>query len=255
MIHRWLRFPQMFLGFPLRCQRAISEICGSSPKAAKVSQRVRGALSLQEGAKIVSRAAARLCERPRSLPTRATAPAGPVNHGAGPAGGATATGTRAAAPVESACRAARPSPFACLVPVYCFRPPVPRLFGPGWPWCWCSWFRLGRGILSSWCSRHASRSGLRRVRHSGSTVDNGRNWPVRAAPKQGSRGRAFSVLGCLEAQFFSPVGKPAVRRPAVRRPEVRRPEVGPVHVGQSSAQQCAGSAIMERLASSWFWTG
>ncbi len=44
----------------------------------------RGALSLPEGAEIVSRAAARLCERPWSLPTRPPAPAGPENQG-GPA--------------------------------------------------------------------------------------------------------------------------------------------------------------------------
>ncbi len=41
---------------------------------------------LPEGAERVSRAAARLCERPRSLPTRATAPAGPQNQGAPTAG-------------------------------------------------------------------------------------------------------------------------------------------------------------------------
>jgi hypothetical protein len=42
----------------------------------------RGALSLPEGAEMVSRAAARLCERPRSLPTRTPAPAGPKYRGA-----------------------------------------------------------------------------------------------------------------------------------------------------------------------------
>jgi hypothetical protein len=46
----------------------------------------RGALSLPEGAEIVSRAAARLCERPRSPPTRAPAPAGPENQCAPTAG-------------------------------------------------------------------------------------------------------------------------------------------------------------------------
>ncbi len=44
-IRRLLRFPQMFFWVPLRCQRAIWEICGSSPKAAKVSQSARGALA------------------------------------------------------------------------------------------------------------------------------------------------------------------------------------------------------------------
>ena len=42
----------------------------------------RGALSLPEGAERVSRAAARLCERPRSPMERTQAPAGPENHGA-----------------------------------------------------------------------------------------------------------------------------------------------------------------------------
>ena len=46
----------------------------------------RGALSLPEGAEIVSRAAARLRERPRSPPTRAPAPAGPENQCAPTAG-------------------------------------------------------------------------------------------------------------------------------------------------------------------------
>jgi hypothetical protein len=44
-IHRLLRFPQMFFWVPLRCQRAIQEICGSSPKAAIISHSARGALA------------------------------------------------------------------------------------------------------------------------------------------------------------------------------------------------------------------
>ena len=45
------------------------------------SHMARGALSLPEGAEIISRAAARLCERPRSAAKRTQAPAGPENHG------------------------------------------------------------------------------------------------------------------------------------------------------------------------------
>jgi hypothetical protein len=69
--------------------------CHSAARAEKSAARhpmlpkfhkARGALSLPEGAEIVSRAAARRCERPRSLPTRATAPAGPENQGAPTAG-------------------------------------------------------------------------------------------------------------------------------------------------------------------------
>ncbi len=44
-IHRLLRCPQMFFWVPLRRQRAIEEICGSSLKAAKVSHSTRGALA------------------------------------------------------------------------------------------------------------------------------------------------------------------------------------------------------------------
>ena len=68
----------VFMGFtPLLDQKSAAR----TPKQLRFCI-AKGALSLPEGAEIVSRAAARLCERPRSLPTRATAPAGPENQGA-----------------------------------------------------------------------------------------------------------------------------------------------------------------------------
>ena len=71
-------FHRCFSGF----HSAVSGRSGRSearhPKLPKF-RKARGAAS-------VNRAAARLCERPRSLPTRATAPAGPENQGASTAG-------------------------------------------------------------------------------------------------------------------------------------------------------------------------
>ena len=61
MIHRWLRFPQMFLWFPLCCQWAVRN--PKQPKQPRQPRQpkelkepnlhmARGALSLPEGAKI-----------------------------------------------------------------------------------------------------------------------------------------------------------------------------------------------------------
>ena len=72
-------FHRCFYGFHSSA-RAEKSAAGN-PKLPKFPL-ARGALSLPEGAERVSRAAATLCERPRSLPTRATAPAGPENQGA-----------------------------------------------------------------------------------------------------------------------------------------------------------------------------
>ena len=71
-------FRRCFYGFHSAARAEKSAACNSKlPKF----RRARGALLLPEGAERVSRAAARLCEGPRSLPTRAPAPAGPENHG------------------------------------------------------------------------------------------------------------------------------------------------------------------------------
>ena len=90
VIHRWLRFPQMFLWFPLRCSTCQkSEV--RNPKARRFRIE-RSALSPLEGVERVSRVAARLCERPRSLPTRSKAPAELENHGARKPGRSYASG-------------------------------------------------------------------------------------------------------------------------------------------------------------------
>ncbi len=77
-------FHRCFSGFYSAARAEKSAACNPKPPKLPNLQKFhigRGALSLPEGAEIVSRAAARLCERPRSLPTRAPAPAGPENPG------------------------------------------------------------------------------------------------------------------------------------------------------------------------------
>ena len=66
--------------FEERIQEAAEESAARTPELLEFRV-ATGVLSLPEGAERVSRAAARLCERPRFLPTRATAPAGPENQG------------------------------------------------------------------------------------------------------------------------------------------------------------------------------
>ena len=76
-------FRRCFYGFH---SAARAEKAGARHPKLPKSRIARGARALPEGAEIVNRAAARLCERPRSIPTRATAPAGPENQGAPTAG-------------------------------------------------------------------------------------------------------------------------------------------------------------------------
>jgi hypothetical protein len=93
-------FRRCFYGFQSAVSGRSKRSAACHPKLPKV-RTARGALLLPEGAKRVSRAAARLYERPRSLPTRATAPAGPENQG-----GSLFLARPVAAPAGRACRPA-----------------------------------------------------------------------------------------------------------------------------------------------------
>jgi hypothetical protein len=78
-------FHRCFSGFHSAVSGRSGRSAARHPKLPKF-RKARGALSLPEGAEIVNRAAARLCERPRPLPTRATATAWSENRGTPTAG-------------------------------------------------------------------------------------------------------------------------------------------------------------------------
>ena len=83
----------VFMVFPLLSAGRSTKYAAHNPKQLDLHL-ARGAVSLPEEAKIISRAAARLCESPRSPEEKTQAPAGPGNHGAH-------TGGRSCAPLRA----------------------------------------------------------------------------------------------------------------------------------------------------------